>query len=68
MKQTHYSIEPTEIQAECKHEQVFADYDLASDPPQCPWICRLCGLQGVDRHEMLRPTETYDNLVKKFSF
>lgn len=50
----------------CQHEKVYSACVLASDPPQMPWICRLCGGRGVDRSAMPPRGETYDDLVIKF--
>ena len=49
----------------CKHEKVYANYTLTSDPPQYPWICRKCGKTGVDRGTATN--NEYDGLVKIFS-
>jgi len=30
----------------CDHEKVYAPYALMSSPPEHPWICSKCGLEG----------------------
>jgi hypothetical protein len=49
----------------CRHEKVYANYVLTSLPPQYPWICKLCGLTGVDAGASYKANE-YDELVKRF--
>lgn len=50
---------------ECKHEKVYADYILTSNPPQYPWICRLCGETGTD-HEVFSKND-YEEIKKIFN-
>lgn len=59
--------EQTADQLVCGHDKVYSDTVLCSYPPQYPWICRHCGLKGVDISGVLRPTETYDDVVKRFA-
>jgi hypothetical protein len=50
----------------CKHNKVYANYILTSNPPQSPWICSKCGFKGVDRGQF--PTEeTYEDIDRRFN-
>ena len=49
-----------------KHEKVYANYVLASCPPQYPWICRICKYEGRDVDESLFDTRpNYEDLKKQ---
>lgn len=41
------------LEQPCQHEKVYADYVLISSPPQYPWICKLCGVKGIDKQNVL---------------
>jgi hypothetical protein len=47
-----------------KHKKVYANQVLLSNPPQCPWVCEICGFRSVDRSEL--NTTTYEELMMKF--
>jgi hypothetical protein len=34
---------------QCKHEKVYSNTVLLTDPPQYQWICRLCGKEGINK-------------------
>jgi hypothetical protein len=36
-------------QGECKHEKVFSDHLVMTNPPQRDWICKVCGQTGSDQ-------------------
>ena len=46
----------------CKHEKVYANYILTSNPPQSPWICKKCGAEGVDVETNSKSFSEYDAL------
>ena len=48
----------------CKHDKVYANYTLTSEPPQYPWICRKCKERGTDRGDPITPSD-YDRLVRE---
>lgn len=48
--------------SECKHEKVFANFILTSNPPQYPWVCKLCGETGVDQG--LFQKNEYEEIMK----
>ena len=48
----------------CKHDKVYANYTLTSEPPQYPWICRICKERGTDRGDPIIPSD-YDRLVRE---
>lgn len=52
--------------SECNHQKVYADYILASNPPQTPWICSICGEKGLDRGLLTPPKATYAEIVELF--
>jgi len=52
--------------SECKHEKVYANFVLTSDPPQHPWICRKCGERGRDISKHSMNENEYDKLIRKF--
>ena len=31
-----------------RHKKIYAPYILTSMPPQHPWICEICGEEGID--------------------
>ena len=46
----HQHLDPTPHKVfECDHDLAWAPYILTSDPPQQPWICRICLQEGVER-------------------
>jgi hypothetical protein len=57
-------FEPTEEQKKCQHDKSYAPYILVSDPPQYPWICRKCGLRGIDYGEVC--FNDYHETLEKF--
>ena len=57
---------PMTDQEECKHEKVYSNSILTSDPPQTPWICKLCGKTGTDRSSISFQEETYEQLLERF--
>lgn len=58
-----YSFEPVKP-PKCNHEKVFASFSYMSNPPKTPWICKKCGMKGVDNRRYTNQEE-YDYLVKK---
>ncbi len=50
---------------QCKHDKVYSTQVLLSDPPQYPWICRLCGEKGTDQTWHRR--ETYAEVEHRFA-
>ena len=52
---------------ECTHDKVYSNNMLTSYPPQTEWICSKCGKQGVERSMVVTNTDTYDDIVKRFS-
>jgi len=56
---------PTKEQLECKHEKVYSNFVLASNPPIYSWICSKCGVRGKERAEYVDYNE-YDKLVFRF--
>jgi hypothetical protein len=53
---------------ECKHDRVYANYSLASNPPKTPWICKLCGEKGMHVPiTNLSKQDTYESLLIKFN-
>ncbi len=38
-----------EVVFRCDHDIAWAPFVLTSDPPQHPWICRICFEEGVER-------------------
>ncbi|MCK5601368.1 hypothetical protein KAR91_05860 [Candidatus Pacearchaeota archaeon] len=63
---TEDSIGAKWTEKECKaHDKVFSNIILTSNPAQYPWICRLCGFNGVDQGEYLNTNE-YEGLIEKF--
>jgi hypothetical protein len=57
--------DPADDCARGLHEKVFSPSVLLSYPAQYPWICRLCGAQGVERDSVIVVNE-YADLMKKF--
>jgi hypothetical protein len=53
-------------QESCKHNKVYANYMIMSNPPRHPWICSICGEQGADV-ENLNTDSKYDDLIKQFN-
>lgn len=51
----------------CEHEKVYANYAFMSYPPQHPWICRKCGIEGVDTIKNFKFFDGYDVLKKYFN-
>jgi len=58
---------PPEEQATCEHKKVYSSSVLCSFPPQYPWICSECGLEGVDRGTLPPRSLTYDDVRKRFN-
>lgn len=48
---------------ECNHDKVYAGYILTTDPYQRPWICKKCGIRGL---EVECKEKTYEDISKKF--
>jgi hypothetical protein len=49
----------------CNHEKVYAPFVYTTYPAQHPWICRLCGEQGVDADEVYNDPKEYYKLIDK---
>ena len=47
------------------HVFVYADYVLASNPPQRPWICRRCGEEGRNIADAITPSD-YEKIRQQF--
>jgi hypothetical protein len=53
---------------DCEYNKVYANYVLATMPPQYPWICSKCGEQGIDQgSESIEELSEYDKLVKEWT-
>lgn len=50
----------------CEHEKVYAPYVLTSNPPQYPWVCKLCGERGTDYGEYYDGGE-YERVIRGFA-
>lgn len=48
----------------CRHEKVYENSLLLTDPPQRRWICRKCGEQGTGWTENIKG-ESYDEIKRK---
>lgn len=46
----------------CEHHKVYSGTTLMSSPPQYPWICKKCGVEGVDRGQY--KINEYEKLVQ----
>ena len=57
---------PTNKTEQCAHEKVYASYILTSHPPQQPWVCRLCGEEGIDRLGGKLKTDEYEKTKRHF--
>ena len=51
----------------CNHIKVHASYILASNPPQHPWICSICGTKGTDIGSSCEYSPDYTEIEKRFS-
>ena len=51
--------------SECKHEKVYSNRIIPSNPPQVQWICRKCGEMGTEWLGSYGHND-YDELRKKF--
>lgn len=52
----------------CDHQPVYSGVFLASYPRQRPFICRLCGYEGVEGGSSVKCTDEgseYDSLKEK---
>lgn len=49
----------------CKHDKVYDERTLLSNPPQYRWICSKCGYCGKDIG-WDDPRPSYDDLFRKF--
>lgn len=47
------------------HVKIYAPYELQSCPPQKPWICSICGKEGIDVLPML--SNDYDSVKARFN-
>lgn len=52
----------------CEHNKVYSNHMFCTFPPQKAWICRKCGLEGV---ELINPVpstfaDEYTAIKKKF--
>jgi len=50
----------------CRHDKVYADYILTSNPPQMDWVCRICGSRGRDVCGRYTGRSEYDELIRRF--
>jgi hypothetical protein len=50
---------------DCKHVKIYADYALLTNPPQYPWICSICGQEGIDR-SLHEDKLSYEEIKKMF--
>lgn len=50
---------------QCKHEWVYSNSVLMSNPPIYKKICRLCGEEEYERKEVKRE-ETYEQIQERF--
>ena len=54
---------------DCGHRKIYSKTftTLTCDPPidQKPWICQLCGAEGIDRITRAAPPDHYDSLRAK---
>lgn len=57
-------IEET-IMTECKHEKVYDNNILTTNPPQQNWVCRKCGERGTEVVGKITANE-YDAIIKHF--
>lgn len=48
------------------HDKCYCQTILLSYPPQYPWICRICGEQGVDHADVIIHNE-YEELKRKWN-
>lgn len=48
------------------HDKVYAPFQYPTDPPQQPWICRTCGIEGVDTLQTVFNGGEYDRLKDRF--
>lgn len=51
---------------EHKHDKVFDDVIICTDPPMRQWICRECGTEGVDKIGLRSHHLEYEQLIKRF--
>ena len=49
-----------------RHQKVYANFTLTSDPPYHPWICQRCGAEGADRGTS-SPRNLYEEERRKFA-
>jgi hypothetical protein len=51
----------------CNHNKVYSNFVYASNPPQYPWICSICGETGVDYGTVSNYYNEYEEIKKKFN-
>ena len=56
-------FDPDGEESDHEHQKVYSPMILPTLPAQRPWICSICGKEGVD-HDIL--SETYDEMRKRF--
>jgi hypothetical protein len=49
----------------CDHDKCYSPYVLTSNPPQYPWICRKCKVEGRDVGVPFHNGEEYARLKKQ---
>jgi hypothetical protein len=60
------TIDPAKLKEEtCKHQKVYANYILTSNPPQHPWVCSICGETGRDQGATVK--DNYTETIKRFN-
>ncbi|MCK9482489.1 MAG: hypothetical protein M0R38_12175 [Bacteroidia bacterium] len=47
------------------HDKVYSNEILCSNPPQCKWICRMCGKRGTDIVGE-KPIDEYQELIERW--
>jgi rubrerythrin len=53
--------------SECKHEKVYSNAYLTSNPPKRKWICRKCGYIEFETIQMPKePEESFEKIAERF--
>ena len=52
-----------EFMEEHIHEKVYSNIVLTTYPCQRPWICKICGQEGIDVNSI---PESYESIREKF--
>ena len=58
--------DPRSIACACHHDKVYSQIVMTSFPPQYAWICRSCGIKGVDRIDY-DTAESYEMVEARFA-